>query len=245
MDQSVREQGCAGTCPMTQGYKLIRVVPEEVLQKVEPVWSTCYGHIRGLYDPPFALQPAASVAGPSIPNAVTVATTSQTQTQPATPGSGRRASTPTVTVGPTTTAAPIALAHTEGNTRQAIPSPSDCDQGSAIDAAPTTTSSPEEAVPADLDTESRLAMDAEATTTLTPEGANAGGPSELSASNPGATYAAPETTTGHSGGTSKNVGGVLASVFASGGSTVANNAEGISQADPAIASTPHLVLSRQ
>ncbi|KAK5704499.1 hypothetical protein LTR17_021833, partial [Elasticomyces elasticus] len=169
------------------------------------------------------------------------------------------ASTSTVTVGPTTTAAPIAQADTKGNTRQAIPSPSDCDQGSAIDAAPTTTSSPEEAVPADLDTESSatlpvsalsgydlgLAVDAEAKTTLTPEGANAGGPSELSASNPGATYAAPETTTGHSGSTSNSVGGALASVLASGGSTVANNAQGISQADPAIASTPHLVLSRQ
>ncbi|KAK3619900.1 hypothetical protein LTR56_023741 [Elasticomyces elasticus] len=167
---------------MTQGYKPILVVPEEVLQEMEPAWSTCYGHSRGVYDPPF--EPAASAAGPSIPDAVTVATTSQTQTQPAMPGPRLGATTSTATVGPITTAAPIAQADTEGNTRQAIPSPSDCDQGSAIDAAPTNTSSPEETVPADQDTESRLAVDAEATSILTPQGANAGGPSELSANNP-------------------------------------------------------------
>ncbi|KAK3614317.1 hypothetical protein LTR56_027332, partial [Elasticomyces elasticus] len=192
----LREQGRAGTCPMTRGYKPILVVPEEVLQEMEPAWSTYYDDIRGVYDPPF--EPAASAAGPSISDAVTVATASQTQTQPAMPGPRLGASTSTATVGPITTAAPIAQADTEGNTRQAIPSPSDCDQGSAIDAAPTSTSNPEETVPADPDTESSatppvstlsgydlgLAVDAEATTTLTPEGANVGGPSELSANNP-------------------------------------------------------------
>ncbi|KAK3618840.1 hypothetical protein LTR56_024392 [Elasticomyces elasticus] len=103
-------------------------------------------------------EPAASAVGPSLPDADTVTTTSQTQTQPATPDSGRGASKPTATTGPAKTAAPVAQADNEDNTSQAIPSPSDCDQGSTVDAAPTTTSSPQETGPANPDTESRATL---------------------------------------------------------------------------------------
>ncbi|KAK3622848.1 hypothetical protein LTR22_024636 [Elasticomyces elasticus] len=181
----LREQGCVGTCPMTQGLK-----------------------------------------------------------RPATPGSGLGPSTPTVTTGLTTTAAPVAQPDNEGDTGRAIPSPSDYDQGSAIGAVTTTTSNVEEtpntegsatpAVPTPSGYNQGSAVGADPTTTHNLEGTNAGDPSELFANDPGATYAAPRTTTGGSGATSENVGGVLASVLAGGASTIANDALDPSQADPAI-----------
>ncbi|KAI7694379.1 hypothetical protein KC353_g18214, partial [Hortaea werneckii] len=42
-------------------------VPEQILQEMQPEWSSCYGDIRGAYDPPIALQPATTVLGPQEP----------------------------------------------------------------------------------------------------------------------------------------------------------------------------------
>ncbi|KAK5112569.1 hypothetical protein LTR85_011261 [Meristemomyces frigidus] len=111
----LRNNGCSGTCPMTDGYKPILVVPEEVLQDLEPAWSTCYGDIRGVYDPPIALQPAASVVGPE---GVTTAAGS-TQTQSATPASGPGSSTASETAQEgTATATVTAEPDNEGSTSQ-------------------------------------------------------------------------------------------------------------------------------
>ncbi|KAI7480514.1 hypothetical protein KC351_g6949 [Hortaea werneckii] len=63
----LRDRGCGGTCPTTRPYEPILVVPEQILQDMQPEWSSCYGDIRGAYDPPIALQPATTVLGPQGP----------------------------------------------------------------------------------------------------------------------------------------------------------------------------------
>ncbi|KAK3639539.1 hypothetical protein LTR22_017401 [Elasticomyces elasticus] len=93
----LRNQGCEGTCPLSLGYKPILVVPEEVLQNLQPAWATCYGDIRGQYDPPMALQQTSVAAGPTVPIATT---TTQMQTQSATPASGPESITPSATATP-------------------------------------------------------------------------------------------------------------------------------------------------
>ncbi|KAI6838390.1 hypothetical protein KC340_g5118 [Hortaea werneckii] len=64
----LRDRGCGGTCPTTRPYEPILVVPEQILQDMQPEWSSCYGDIRGAYDPPIALQPATTVLGPQEPD---------------------------------------------------------------------------------------------------------------------------------------------------------------------------------
>jgi len=63
------QHGCNTYCPTTEAYKPIIVVPEVVLQEMDPTWDSCYGDIRGVYDPPIALRPAASIKGPQITSA--------------------------------------------------------------------------------------------------------------------------------------------------------------------------------
>ncbi|KAI7647119.1 hypothetical protein KC318_g18857, partial [Hortaea werneckii] len=63
----LRDRGCGGTCPTTRPYEPILVVPEQILQDIQLEWSSCYGDIRGAYDPPIALQPATTVLGPQEP----------------------------------------------------------------------------------------------------------------------------------------------------------------------------------
>ncbi|KAI7197552.1 hypothetical protein KC316_g6945 [Hortaea werneckii] len=63
----LRDRGCGGSCPTTRPYEPILVVPEQILQDMQPEWSSCYGDIRGAYDPPIALQPATTVVGPQEP----------------------------------------------------------------------------------------------------------------------------------------------------------------------------------
>lgn len=74
------QHGCHAGCPTTEAYKPILVLPNNVLQSMDPAWSTCYGDIRGFYDPPLALQPVALVAGVTT-------TTDASMTQAATPAS--------------------------------------------------------------------------------------------------------------------------------------------------------------
>ncbi|KAL9085267.1 MAG: hypothetical protein Q9165_007701 [Trypethelium subeluteriae] len=45
--------------------RLLVVVPSQVLQLIDPAWSTCSGDFRGLYDPPYALHGAAAAATPT------------------------------------------------------------------------------------------------------------------------------------------------------------------------------------
>ncbi|KAM0695545.1 hypothetical protein Q7P36_005905 [Cladosporium allicinum] len=58
------EHSCDKDCPTTDAYKPIIVVPEGVLQDINPAWASCYGDIRGVYDPPIALTQVASVDVP-------------------------------------------------------------------------------------------------------------------------------------------------------------------------------------
>jgi hypothetical protein len=63
------QHGCNTYCPTTEAYKPIIVVPEVVLQEMDPAWASCYGDIRGVYDPPIALRPAASIKIPETTSA--------------------------------------------------------------------------------------------------------------------------------------------------------------------------------
>ncbi|GAB7323585.1 hypothetical protein MBLNU13_g07079t3 [Cladosporium sp. NU13] len=58
------EHGCNKECPTSEAYKPIIVVPDVVLQSMDPAWASCYGDIRGAYDPPIALQKASSIIVP-------------------------------------------------------------------------------------------------------------------------------------------------------------------------------------
>ncbi|KAK5138428.1 hypothetical protein LTR08_000014 [Meristemomyces frigidus] len=130
----LRNQGCEGTCPTTAAYKPILVVPEKILQEMEPSWSTCYGDIRGVYDPPIALQPAASVVGPA---GITTSAGS-VQTQSASPASGPGPSTPSQTAqAATATTTVTADPDNEGSTSQTIPQPSRASQQQTSEQDPT------------------------------------------------------------------------------------------------------------
>jgi hypothetical protein len=90
------EHGCKKECPTTEAYKPIIVVPEVVLQSMDPAWASCYGDIRGVYDPPIALTPVASVKVPQmtvpVPAAieVTSATPASSPSHPAAETGGTR-----------------------------------------------------------------------------------------------------------------------------------------------------------
>lgn len=69
------------------------MVQSDVLQSMQPAWSTCYGDIRGFYDPPVALQPASSVAGPEITSTMMRPTSATPASGPAVPYPSRTATT--------------------------------------------------------------------------------------------------------------------------------------------------------
>jgi hypothetical protein len=76
------EHGCNKDCPTTDAYKPLIVVPEVVLQNMNPAWASCYGDIRGVYDPPIALTQVASVKVPQMTVSVP-ATSEATHATPA------------------------------------------------------------------------------------------------------------------------------------------------------------------
>lgn len=76
------EHGCDKDCPTTAAYKPLIVVPEVVLQNMNPAWASCYGDIRGVYDPPIALTQVASVKVPQMTDSVP-ATSEATHATPA------------------------------------------------------------------------------------------------------------------------------------------------------------------
>jgi hypothetical protein len=93
------EHGCNRDCPTTDAYKPIIVVPEGVLQKMNPAWASCYGDIRGVYDPPIALTQVASVDVPQMTGLASVsseaaaagATPASSPSKPATETGGAEA----------------------------------------------------------------------------------------------------------------------------------------------------------
>lgn len=78
-----RDHGCQSSCPTGLPYKPLLVVPHDVLRSMDPAWASCYGDLRGQYDPPIALHGVASIAGPTLTAPGTVVS----QTASATPAS--------------------------------------------------------------------------------------------------------------------------------------------------------------
>jgi hypothetical protein len=85
--------GCIpDSCPTTLPYRPLIVLSSQLLNNLDPAWATCSLDLRGLYDPPKALQPATAIVVPTQPGAQ--ATTS------ATPASGLASATPDPTAHP-------------------------------------------------------------------------------------------------------------------------------------------------
>jgi hypothetical protein len=80
------------SCPTTLPYRPLIVLSSQLLNTLDPAWATCSLDLRGLYDPPKALQPATAIVVPTQPGAP--ATTS------AIPASGPPTATPDPTAQP-------------------------------------------------------------------------------------------------------------------------------------------------
>jgi hypothetical protein len=69
--------GCeASACPTTLPYRPLIVLSSQLLHTLYPAWASCSLDLRGLYDPPIALQPATAVVVPTMagPSSTTSAT---------------------------------------------------------------------------------------------------------------------------------------------------------------------------
>lgn len=89
----IAASGCnPDSCPTTLPYRPLIVLSSQLLNTLNPAWATCSLDLRGLYDPPRALQPAGAVVKPTAPGAVA--------TTPATPASGLASVTPAPTAQP-------------------------------------------------------------------------------------------------------------------------------------------------
>lgn len=69
--------GCeASACPTTLPYRPLVVLSSQLLNTLDPAWASCSLDLRGLYDPPIALQPATAVVVPTMagPSPTTSAT---------------------------------------------------------------------------------------------------------------------------------------------------------------------------
>ncbi|KAF7190019.1 hypothetical protein HII31_08350 [Pseudocercospora fuligena] len=64
-------RGSQTSCETSRSYSPILVVPDAVLQSLAPEWASCSADLRGLYDPPIALQPVELAASPTLPAVVT------------------------------------------------------------------------------------------------------------------------------------------------------------------------------
>ncbi|KAK5716500.1 hypothetical protein LTR15_009391 [Elasticomyces elasticus] len=91
------------SCPTTLPYNPVLYLPSQIIQSMYSGWASCSGDINGVYDPPTALTPRGTAAGPTTPQVLTLTPT------PASPSSTRLAPTPSTTMSATTgqaTAAP-------------------------------------------------------------------------------------------------------------------------------------------
>jgi hypothetical protein len=62
-----QESGCTVyTCPTTLPYRPLVVLSSQLLNSLNPAWGACSLDLRGLYDPPKALQPATAVVVPTM-----------------------------------------------------------------------------------------------------------------------------------------------------------------------------------
>jgi hypothetical protein len=102
--------GCRpDSCPTTLPYRPLIVLSSQLLNTLDPAWATCSLDLRGLYDPPKALQPATAVVLPTMPGAA--------PTTSATPASGP------ASVTPDPTAQPDQVSPTPSQTPTPSPSP--------------------------------------------------------------------------------------------------------------------------
>lgn len=89
----IAASGCnPDSCPTTLPYRPLIVLSSQLLNTLDPAWATCSLDLRGLYDPPRALQPAGAIVKPTAPGAAA--------TTPATPASGLASVTPAPTAQP-------------------------------------------------------------------------------------------------------------------------------------------------
>ena len=109
-------------CARDTPYEPLLVLPTG-LRSLDPAWASCDGAIQGIYDPPQALHPEASVQGPVAPTITNAVTSTQ---PPATPASIIQPSTPKATQAPTTNPTPVApsSAHIESTYKPVDPSDS-------------------------------------------------------------------------------------------------------------------------
>ena len=56
---------CTINCPSDRPYEPLLVVPSQLLQSIDPLWASCSADVRGQYDPPHILDPAAYAAAPT------------------------------------------------------------------------------------------------------------------------------------------------------------------------------------
>lgn len=73
----IASSGCeASACPTTLPYRPLIVLSSQLLNTLNPAWASCSLDLRGLYDPPIALQPATAVVVPTMagPSPTTSAT---------------------------------------------------------------------------------------------------------------------------------------------------------------------------
>jgi len=72
-----QKSGCGVyACPTTLPYRPLVVLSSQLLNSLNPAWGACSLDLRGLYDPPKALQPATAVVVPTMagPSPTTSAT---------------------------------------------------------------------------------------------------------------------------------------------------------------------------
>lgn len=137
------------TCPRTLPYEPLLSVPMEV-RVLDPAWASCGGAVEGVYDPPTALQPAATVAMPTPPPETTPTTTARPASQ-ISPSSAPRTSGQAVPAPTTFTESSSPLASDTPTT------PQDSNPSDGTSANPPSTE-PTEATPEDSPT-TRISTD--------------------------------------------------------------------------------------
>jgi hypothetical protein len=65
--QMIGPSGCIPvSCPTTLPYRPLIVLSSQLLNTLDPAWASCSLDLRGLYDPPKALQPATAIVLPTV-----------------------------------------------------------------------------------------------------------------------------------------------------------------------------------
>lgn len=135
VDAYERQVSCVenGGCPtIYPEYTPTIAIPNQV-RSMDPAWASCYPDFRGIYDPPSALQPQATVVGPSV-HWTTPASPSATPTTPwadstSTPDAAQTTvsasyNAPIIESSQTSLVVPSAVAHTSETALMPMATPS-------------------------------------------------------------------------------------------------------------------------